>query len=62
MVAYLKVSPQEKIYSNYLRAMREAKKEGSMEPSQSHTLDSTAKPKSTSFFPPAEVKKDPAYG
>ena len=31
MVTYLKASPQEKTYSNYLRAMREAEKEDSME-------------------------------
>ena len=31
MVAYLKASPQEKIYSNYLQVTREAEKEDSME-------------------------------
>ena len=31
MVAYLKASPQEKTYSNYLQATREAEKEDSME-------------------------------
>ena len=36
--------------------MREAKKEDSMEPSQSHTIDNTAKPKSTSFFPLQKLK------
>ena len=56
MVAYLKASPQEKTYSNYLQAMREAKKEDSMEPSQSHTLNNTAKPKLTSFFPLWKLK------
>ena len=51
IVAYLKVSPQEKTYSDYLQVAREAKKEDSMEPSQSHTVNNTAKPKLTSFFP-----------
>ena len=36
--------------------MREAKKEDSMEPSQSHTIDNTVKPKSTSFFPLWKLK------
>ena len=31
--------------------MREAKKEDFMEPSYSHNLDNTAKPKLTSFVP-----------
>ena len=56
MVAYLKASPQEKTYSNYLEAMREAKMEDSMEPSQSHTIDNTAKHKLTSFFPLWKLK------
>ena len=56
MVAYLNASPQEKTYYNYLHAMREAKKEDSMEPSQSHTINNTAKPKSTSFFPLQKLK------
>ena len=34
IVAYLKASPQEKTYSNYLQAAREAEKEDSMELSQ----------------------------
>ena len=52
MVAYLKASPQEKTYSTYLQAVREAKKEDSMEPSKSQT----AKPKVTSFFPLQKLK------
>ena len=35
IVAYLKASPQEKSYSNYLQAVRDAEKEDSMELSQS---------------------------
>ena len=45
MVAYLKASPQEKTYSNYLWAAREAEKEDSLEPSQGHTANSMAKPR-----------------
>ena len=41
MVAYLKASPQEKTYSDYLQATREAEKEDSMELSQSQTTDNT---------------------
>ena len=44
MVAYLKASPQEKTYSDYLWAAREAQKEDSMELSQNQTIDNTAKP------------------
>ena len=62
MVAYLKASSQEKMYSDYLQVTREAEKEDSMEPSQSHTLDNTAKPKPTSFFPLQKLKGTPAYG
>ena len=54
MVAYLKASPHEKTYSDYLRAVREAEKEESMELSQnplSQVIDNTTKPKATSFFP-----------
>ena len=54
MVAYLKASPQEKTYSDYLQAAREAEKEDSMELSQSpqnQMTDITAKPRTTSFFP-----------
>ena len=50
MVTYLNTSPLEKMYSDYLQAVREAKKEDSMEPSQSPTIDNTAKPRLTSFF------------
>ena len=56
MVAYLKANPQKKMYSDYLWAIREAKKEDSIEPSQSQTYDNTAKPKVTSFFPLQKLK------
>ena len=53
MVAYLKASPQEKTYSDYIWAAREAEKEDSMELSQSpqnQTMNNTAKSRTTSFF------------
>ena len=53
MVAYLKVGPQVRTYSDYLRATRDAKKEDSIELSQSsriQTADSPSKPRTTSFF------------
>ena len=59
MVAYLKASLQEKTYSDYLQATREAEKEDSMELSQSpqsQATDNTAKPKVTSFFPLWKLK------
>ena len=59
MVAYLKASPQEKTYSNYIWATREAEKEDSMELSQSpqsQATNNTAKPKATSFFPLQKLK------
>ena len=54
IVAYLKVGPQVRTYSNYLRATQEAEKEDSMEFSQSlrtQVTDNTPKPCPTSFFP-----------
>ena len=50
MVAYLKASTNEKMYSDYLWAVREAEKEEVTEPSHSQAGDSTCKPKVTSFF------------
>ena len=52
MVAYLKVGPQVRTYSDYLRATQEA--EDSMELSQglrTQTTDNPPKPRATSFFP-----------
>ena len=54
MVAYLKVGPQVRMYSDYLRAAREAEKDDSIELSQSsriQTADGPSKPRTTSFFP-----------
>ena len=54
MVAYLKVGPQVRMYSDYLRAAREAEKEDSIELSQSsriQTADSPSKPRTTTIFP-----------
>ena len=59
MVAYLKASPHEKTYSDYLQAVREVEKEESMELSlnpHSQVIDNTAKPKTTSFFPLQKLK------
>ena len=50
MVAYLKASAGDKVYSDYLHVAWEAEKEV-MEPSCSQTVDSTSKPKVMSFFP-----------
>ena len=51
MVAYLKASTNEKMYSNYLWVVREAEKEEAMEPSCNKTADNQNKPKAMSFFP-----------
>ena len=59
IVAYLKVGPQVRMYSDYLRATREAKKEDSIELSQSSRIqaaDSPSKPRTTSFFPLRKLK------
>ena len=59
MVAYLKASPHEKTYSDYLQAAREAEKEESMELSQnphSQAIDNTPKPNTTRFFPLQKLK------
>ena len=59
MVPYLKASLQEKTYSNYLQATREAEKEDSMELSQSlqsQATNNTAISKATSFFPLWKLK------
>ena len=58
IVAYLKASPQEKSYSDYLQAAREPEKEDSMELSQSPQCQAanTAKPRATSFFPLWKLK------
>ena len=59
MVAYLKVGPQVRMYSDYLRATREAKKEDSIElsrSSRSQQTDGPSKPRTTSFFPLRKLK------
>ena len=59
MVAYLKVGPQVRMHSDYLRAAREAEKEDSIESSQSsriQTADGPSKPRTTSFFPLRKLK------
>ena len=59
MVAYLKVGPQVRMYSDYLRVAREAEKEDSIKLSQSsriQTADGPSKPRTTSFFPLRKLK------
>ena len=54
MVPYLKAGPHVRMYSDYLRATREAEKEDSIELSQSSRIqaaDGPSKPRTTSFFP-----------
>ena len=59
MVAYLKVGPQVRTYSDYLRDARDAEKEDSIELPQSsrtQTADSPPNPRTTSFFPLRKLK------
>ena len=54
MVTYLKVGPQVRMYSDYLRATREAEKEDSIELPQgprNQSADGPPKPRTPSFFP-----------
>ena len=58
-MAYLKVGPQVRTYSDYLRATREAEMEDLIELSQSsktQAIDSPSKPRTTSFFPLRKLK------
>ena len=64
MVAYLKVGPQVRTYSDYLRATREAEKEDSFELSWSsriQTADGPSKPRTTSFFPLRKLKANQPF-
>ena len=59
MVAYLKVGPQVRSYSDYLRATREAEKEDSIElpcGPRTQTANGPTKPRATSFFPLRKLK------
>ena len=59
MVAYLKVGPQVRTYSDYLRATHKAKKEDSIELPHgpiAQTTHNPPKPRTTSFFPPKETQ------
>ena len=59
MVAYLKVGPQVRTYSDYLMASREAENEDSIElprSSKIQTTDGPSKPRTTSFFPLRKLK------
>ena len=58
-MAYLKAGPQVRTYSDYLRATREAEKEGSIEltwNSRIQASDGPSKPRPTSFFPLRKLK------
>ena len=64
MVAYLKVGPQVRTYSDYLRATREAEKEDSIELSQNLRIqasDGLPKPRTTSFFPLRKLKSNQPF-
>ena len=59
MVAYLKAGLQVRMYSDYLRAAREAKKEDLMGLSRNpsiQTADGPSKLRTTSFFPLRKLK------
>ena len=56
MVAYLKASANEKMYSDHLGAVRETEKEEAMEPSCSQMADHPNKPRAMSFFPLWKLK------
>ena len=56
MMAYLKASANEKMYSNYLQVAREAEKDEAREPFHSQTTNKMSKPKATSFFPLQKLK------
>ena len=59
MVAYLKVGPQVRTYSDYLQDTREAEKEDSIglpKGPRAQTTDNPPKPRTTSFFPLRKLK------
>ena len=59
MVAYQKARPQVRMYSDYLKAAREAEKEDSIElswGSRFQTANGLSKPRTTSFFPLRKLK------
>ena len=63
MVAYLKVGPQVRTYSDYLRAAWEAEKEDFMElprGQRTQTTDNPPNPWAT-IFPPAETQGQPSH-
>ena len=64
MVAYLKVGPQVRTYSDYLRATQKVEKEDSMEllrGPRTQTTNNPPKPWATSFFPMRKLKGQPAH-
>ena len=64
MVAYLKVGPQVRTYSDYLRAAGEAEKEYLIKLSwisRIQTADGPSKPRTTSFFPLRKLKGNQSF-
>ena len=64
MVAYLKVGPQVRTYSDYLRATHEAEKENSIELPQgprAQTTNGPPRPRATSFFPLRKLKGNQSF-
>ena len=64
MVAYLKVGPKVRTYSDYLRATREAEKENLIKLSWScriQTTDGPSKPRTTRFFPLRKLKGNQTF-
>ena len=60
-MAYLKAGPQDRTYSDYLRAAHKAEKEDTMELSQrlqTQTTNNVPKPQATKFFPLQKLKGD----
>ena len=63
-MAYIKVGPQVRTYSDYLRAAREAKKVDSIKlswSSRTQTTDGLSKPRTTSFFPLRKLKDNQPF-
>ena len=63
MVVYLKVGPQVRTYSDYLRATCKAKEEDSIElpwGPRTQTTNNPPKPRTTSFFPLRKLKGNQA--
>ena len=60
MVAYLKASTNKNTYSDYLQAVREAKKEDAMELSHSQAAGQYQEAQGDEFLPPMKAERYPA--